>query len=533
MFCKNCGKEMNDTAKFCPSCGTPVEAVNEAAKQEQNDGLDEYYGTSGMEDAKNDAPKKPKKGFITAIVVIAAIVVASVICAVIFIFGKTDLDRLQDAARKTETALAERTDITKYAVGYLKADQVGATVKIDDFSEVVSALYPDAGYLAGLISGSAEASAAIDRKGGASAYFDIDVMGVTAKGGYYKTDSGESDIVLDLPLLLSDPYGISLDTLQEDFENSVFNPDSSSNFSLSESDYTEFENILCIIQEVTNYITLEDINELATLIEDSKETKLDFKPVKTSLYIDDEEITVDAYTASITSAMIRDIVKFSANWLEDKVDLSKYGVFVSEIINEIAEEIAELFLKVNVELDVYNGYLVRISVYEENYDVSMEMVLGSDPSKTDHVSCVITYEGTDIITADLNLENAADNDFTLELYNQYDDCIFISASYDKDNSKFVISIDSDDYLDYILLQGDMIISDTSMSVSNITFYYGSDMEIPLTGLSAELTTKPTIRKLSEDFPNGYTNILTLDEDVIYTLSETIRENLYSLIKLIG
>ena len=358
-------------------------------------------------------------------------------------------------------------------------------------------------------------------------------MGVTAKGGYYKTDSGESDIVLDLPLLLSDPYGISLDTLQEDFENSVFNPDSSSNFSLSESDYTEFENILCIIQEVTNYITLEDINELATLIEDSKETKLDFKPVKTSLYIDDEEITVDAYTASITSAMIRDIVKFSANWLEDKVDLSKYGVFVSEIINEIAEEIAELFLKVNVELDVYNGYLVRISVYEENYDVSMEMVLGSDPSKTDHVSCVITYEGTDIITADLNLENAADNDFTLELYNQYDDCIFISASYDKDNSKFVISIDSDDYLDYILLQGDMIISDTSMSVSNITFYYGSDMEIPLTGLSAELTTKPTIRKLSEDFPNGYTNILTLDEDVIYTLSETIRENLYSLIKLIG
>ena len=79
----------------------------------------------------------------------------------------------------------------------------------------------------------------------------------------------------------------------------------------------------------------------------------------------------------------------------------------------------------------------------------------------------------------------------------------------------------------------MIISDTSMSVSNITFYYGSDMEIPLTGLSAELTTKPTIRKLSEDFPNGYTNILTLDEDVVYTLSETIRENLYSLIKLIG
>lgn len=25
MFCGNCGKELNDTAKFCPDCGTPVE----------------------------------------------------------------------------------------------------------------------------------------------------------------------------------------------------------------------------------------------------------------------------------------------------------------------------------------------------------------------------------------------------------------------------------------------------------------------------------------------------------------------------
>ncbi|MGN1203661.1 MAG: zinc-ribbon domain-containing protein, partial [Lachnospiraceae bacterium] len=24
MFCKQCGKEINNTSKFCPFCGTPV-----------------------------------------------------------------------------------------------------------------------------------------------------------------------------------------------------------------------------------------------------------------------------------------------------------------------------------------------------------------------------------------------------------------------------------------------------------------------------------------------------------------------------
>lgn len=24
MFCKNCGKEIKDTEKFCPNCGEPV-----------------------------------------------------------------------------------------------------------------------------------------------------------------------------------------------------------------------------------------------------------------------------------------------------------------------------------------------------------------------------------------------------------------------------------------------------------------------------------------------------------------------------
>lgn len=28
MFCKNCGKELENTVKYCPDCGTPVRTVN-------------------------------------------------------------------------------------------------------------------------------------------------------------------------------------------------------------------------------------------------------------------------------------------------------------------------------------------------------------------------------------------------------------------------------------------------------------------------------------------------------------------------
>lgn len=33
MFCKNCGTEMSDIAKFCPKCGTEREGVQEAKKE--------------------------------------------------------------------------------------------------------------------------------------------------------------------------------------------------------------------------------------------------------------------------------------------------------------------------------------------------------------------------------------------------------------------------------------------------------------------------------------------------------------------
>ena len=33
MFCTNCGKELKDTARFCPFCGTKIESAAEKIKE--------------------------------------------------------------------------------------------------------------------------------------------------------------------------------------------------------------------------------------------------------------------------------------------------------------------------------------------------------------------------------------------------------------------------------------------------------------------------------------------------------------------
>ena len=37
MFCRNCGKEMRDDARFCPNCGAPLEKKEEPAPAEAED----------------------------------------------------------------------------------------------------------------------------------------------------------------------------------------------------------------------------------------------------------------------------------------------------------------------------------------------------------------------------------------------------------------------------------------------------------------------------------------------------------------
>lgn len=83
MFCTKCGKELNDSAKFCTACGEPVKRVAAVPKVEQS----QTQSASKLEpkpermtEPKTEGSKKEKKSK-TPIIIIICVIVALVIVA--------------------------------------------------------------------------------------------------------------------------------------------------------------------------------------------------------------------------------------------------------------------------------------------------------------------------------------------------------------------------------------------------------------------------------------------------------------------
>lgn len=78
MFCKNCGKEIDDNAKFCMNCGN---SINEDNNNKENDKVNKI-----LENLNNDTKKKPSNkifklliivGFIVAIIIIVTLMITN------------------------------------------------------------------------------------------------------------------------------------------------------------------------------------------------------------------------------------------------------------------------------------------------------------------------------------------------------------------------------------------------------------------------------------------------------------------------
>ena len=106
MFCKTCGKEMNDGAQFCPGCGAPAQAGAQPAYQAPPvqpgyappPGQQQYapppaYGQPGP----GYAPPPPKKGLsnkmLLIIIIVAAAAAALILMGVFGVFGDSKTDK--------------------------------------------------------------------------------------------------------------------------------------------------------------------------------------------------------------------------------------------------------------------------------------------------------------------------------------------------------------------------------------------------------------------------------------------------------
>lgn len=64
MFCKNCGAQIEDSAKFCTSCGVSVVAQEPVVEEEYNDHSDEYQESDYTEqENNNEVPWQFSEGY--------------------------------------------------------------------------------------------------------------------------------------------------------------------------------------------------------------------------------------------------------------------------------------------------------------------------------------------------------------------------------------------------------------------------------------------------------------------------------------
>ena len=92
MFCKNCGKELSNTAKFCTDCGTPVQVNEESAETVASDSAESSQPVTDSSNQpvvdssqpvtekpkKAKKEKKGKKGLVITLVIVFVVIIAAV-----------------------------------------------------------------------------------------------------------------------------------------------------------------------------------------------------------------------------------------------------------------------------------------------------------------------------------------------------------------------------------------------------------------------------------------------------------------------
>ncbi len=82
MICPNCGTSLPDGTGFCPECGSPVNPSGASYTGDEPEPL-----TGSARNAQHENAESNTKIGIAVTVVVAALVVIAIICAIIFVPG--------------------------------------------------------------------------------------------------------------------------------------------------------------------------------------------------------------------------------------------------------------------------------------------------------------------------------------------------------------------------------------------------------------------------------------------------------------
>ena len=150
MYCMNCGKQIDDDAKFCPYCGSQTalaEPKDSAPIQAETDAVPKVKVTASAPEKENQPVKSKKK---IPILIGGVVVVLVAVVAVIFFGGDGGRDQAIQTVR--EGYLGAYTDVTvEEIVNYAFTMDIGGDGVVwdggttDDGEMIVEARYTDEG----------------------------------------------------------------------------------------------------------------------------------------------------------------------------------------------------------------------------------------------------------------------------------------------------------------------------------------------------------------------------------------------------
>ena len=311
------------------------------------------------ETSNEDRPRIFSKKAVAAIVVIAICIAASVVGFFVLGFGKSLINKVEDAVVKTAGALSGKSEVLDFVYSLTDSKSPGVSICAENIGEMISGITGDPSAASDL-DADLKLNSAVDRKGNSFVTARILSNGDEAVAGLYKSSSGDADAALVMPGIIDDVYGFSINSMKEDIENSILAPESGSKYSLNASDFEQISKVVDLIQTLNQYFSADDLKELVAVIMESDETRVDFKFGKEEASVGGEQLQVNVYKGTLTTGTLKGALDAAARWLDRNYKLFALDMTFEEALETITDNILENELELNLEFDVYNGYLVRL-----------------------------------------------------------------------------------------------------------------------------------------------------------------------------
>ena len=434
MFCPNCGKQLEDRAKFCTNCGTSLTAPMGAA-------------AAPVQPAPASKPvkaKKKKTNTMKKILPIAAVallvVVALVICIVAGIFG-SDKAKLASAIGKSALAYQEASEnIPLPAIiekGEKAAFSQAVNVKIDDLPAM-----PDLegfGVQFALDSNLAKREIAMTATPtfGSASILDAQVL------------IRNNEVYLVLPQLLDDrSYVVNTETIGASLVNQDMVDEELEAFGFNIFDLVEILEENTKIDEDVKKDLEKAFKQFAKAIDVDKTGK-------EKIEVNDHNLKCDAYKVIITEDSLLDLLDAFES-VSRKTDPTKMVIAILESIGapdyviddvkyemedvgsvrdafETLEDAIKELDDIELEMFLHKGYVVAVRYEVSIDDVDLEIVLnlgGGDNYVDDLRLEILADDGKVVVESNGNHTGAKGvytDTTTLKIHSDYSDTITLSS----------------------------------------------------------------------------------------------------------